>query len=76
MKTKLIGFCEMKKRKGKVVFLTVEGQNGVNGTACKVEYLYDAMSDRITARDIGHELQLVYNAGYNGKAFISDIIIK
>ena len=76
MKTKLMGFCEMKKRKGKVIFLSVEGQNGISGTSCKIDYLFDSLSDRISARDIGHEVQLIYNAGYNGKAFISDIVIK
>lgn len=76
MKTKLLGFCEMKKRKGKVIFLSCEGQSGVVGNACKIEYLYDTLSDKITASSIGHEVSLVYNAGYNGKAFIADIVIK
>lgn len=76
MKTKLIGFCEMKKRKGKVIFLLVDGQTGTTGQACKVDYLYDAMADKISAACIGHEINLVYNAGYNGKAFIADVVVK
>lgn len=76
MKTKLLGFCEMKKRKGKVIFLSCEGQAGVVGTACRIDYLYDDMSDKISNNSVGHEIQLMYNAGYNGKAFISDVVVK
>lgn len=76
MKTKLIGYCEMKKRKGKVIFLQIDNQNGVTGQACKIEYLYDALSDKINGSSIGHEVSLIYNSGYNGKAYISDVVIK
>lgn len=76
VKTVLKGFCEMKKKTGKVIFLEVEGFNGVHGVKTETQYLYDDLSTRINDSHIGKEIQLIYGAGYNGKAYVSDVIIK
>lgn len=76
MKTILKGYCEMRKKTGKVIFLEVQGANNVVGIKTETQYLYDDLSKVVNENSIGKEIQLVYSAGYNGKAYVSDVVIK
>ncbi len=74
---KLIGFCEMKKTDGKVLFLVDDYKSEkVVGQTCKTEYLYGDVSHKINSSCVGKEISLLYGRGYNGKAFVTDITIK
>lgn len=77
MKQKIVGFIEMTKRKGKVVFVLIDnaGEKVVGMTTDKI-FLYDEVSEKITKNVIGKEIEVVYGRGYNGNAFVSDVIIK
>ena len=74
---KILGFCEMKKANGKVVFVEITDSNSVVvGTSCDKVYLYDDVSKKIDASCIGKHLEVDYARGYNGKAYVSDVHIK
>ena len=75
MKTKLLGYTNMTKRKGKVIFILTDGAKNVIGQSCQVAYLYDELSDKVTDSSIGKNINLVYGSGYNGKAFLADVVI-
>lgn len=74
---KVIGFIEMTKRVGKVVFVEdVTPNEKVVGTSCDKIFLYDDISKKITKECLGKTIEVLYNRGYNGTAFVSDVIIK
>lgn len=76
MKIKLVGYCEMKKRKGKILFIEKYGMNGIVGVAAEKEFVFDALADKVSEKDIGHEIEFTFGRDYNGKAFVSDLVIK
>lgn len=72
---KLIGFNNMKKTEGKVLFLVCE--NGAHvGKACEMEFIYGEASKKVTEACIGRDIVLLYEKGYDGKARVSDVNIK
>ena len=73
---KLIGYVEMKKTEGKVCFVTDSGKSPVVGDTCDKVFVYGDLSKKITNGCVGHDVSFVYGCGYNGKAFVSDVIIK
>ena len=76
-KSKITGFCEMKKRKGKVVFtMDEESAQHIVGLSTDKLFLYDDVSDKVTKESLGKYIEPVYNRGYNGSAVITDVIIK
>ena len=75
-KTKLVGYVEMKKRKGKVLFIEGHGASAVVGVSASVEYVYDELSDKVTEESVGKEIEIHYVKGYSGKAQIADLVIK
>ena len=74
--SKLIGFCPMKKTEGVVCFLTEEGRGNVQGDSSRNEYLYGDIAKKINASVIGKDVDFIYSRGYNGRAIVSDVIIK
>lgn len=74
---KILGYCEMKKTKGKVVFVEDnENRENIVGTSCDRIFIYGDVSDKVKADSIGKHLELQYDCGYNGKAYISNVNIK
>lgn len=73
---KILGFIEMKKTKGAVVFVEQDGINAVHGKSTDKLFVYNELADKITEQCIGHEISVAYGCGYSGKVFISDITIK
>lgn len=74
---KLIGYVPMKKCEGLVLFLTEKGGGSCVGEQARTEFLYDAeLCKKISPQSVGHEIELSYGRGYNGKAFISGVLIK
>lgn len=53
---KLIGYCEMKKKKGKVLFLVYENAKGCVGHKTDVKFVYDDMADSISSACIGKNI--------------------
>lgn len=71
---KLVGFIEMKKKKGKVLFVVdEEKRNGVTGYSTDKLFIYDDLADKVNASSVGKKVSVFYTAGYNGKAYITDI---
>lgn len=76
-KNKITGFCEMKKRKGKVVFtMNEEPQAHIVGLDTDKLFLYDDLSDKVTKETLGKYIEPIYGRGYNGQATVIDVIIK
>ncbi|MCM1181667.1 MAG: hypothetical protein NC347_15550 [Clostridium sp.] len=73
---KLIGYVPMKKRTGKVLFVTEKGASPVVGQSCDKVFVYDELSNRITENSIGHDIVINYSRGYNGNAYVADVVIK
>lgn len=75
--TKILGFIEMKKTEGKVVFVENSDNNSaVVGTSCDKIFLYGDVAKKINADCIGKHLECEYGKGYSGKAFVSNVHIK
>lgn len=71
---KLVGFIEMKKKKGKVLFVVdEEKRSGVTGYTTDKLFIYDDLADKVNASSVGKKVSVFYTAGYNGKAYITDI---
>lgn len=66
----------MKKIKGAVVFTENDSVISVHGKSVEKLFVYEDLADKITDSVIGHECEVAYGCGYNGKAFIRDITIK
>lgn len=75
---KLIGYVPMKKRTGKVLFVTEKPNPGspVVGQSCDKVFVYDDLSKKVTENSVGHDIDLKYIRGYNGSAYVDDIVIK
>lgn len=73
---KVVGFIEMKKKTGVVVFVEQDGTGAVHGKSTDKLFIYEDLAKKITDNVIGHEISVAYSCGYSGKAFISDITIK
>lgn len=74
---KLVGFCEMKKTVGKVLFVVEENVGGVVvGHSTDKLFFYGDNSKKINAGCIGKDLEPCWTQGYGGKALLSDIHIK
>lgn len=74
---KIIGYCPMTKKMGKVVFVTEKSNSDkVIGSSCDRLFLYDDLSGKINENCIGKDIEVVYGRGYNGNAFVSDVIIR
>lgn len=74
---KLIGYCEMKKTEGKVLFMVEEntGEHITGYSADKV-FVYGDASKKIDVAWIGKELDFSWGKGYNNKAVLVDVNIK
>lgn len=73
---KIIGYVEMSKRVGKIVFVVNDSDHGkVKGMSCEQLFLYDDVSLKVGYEDIGKYIDVTYTRGFNGKAYISDIKI-
>ena len=73
---KLVGYIPMKKKKGKVLFIELDGSDSVVGKVMDKIFLFDDLSDKIKPEHIGHELIVSYSMGYSGKAYVSDVAVK
>ena len=74
---KIMGYCEMKKTEGKVVFVAInENNNGIVGNSCDKLFIYGEVSKKITKDSIGKIIELSYGRGYSGRAYVSDVNIK
>ena len=73
---KVVGFIEIKKKTGVVVFVEQDGTEAVHGKSTDKLFIYEDLAKKITDNAIGHEISVAYGCGYSGKAFISDITIK
>lgn len=74
---KLVGFIEMKKTVGKVLFVVEEHAGGaVVGHSTDKLFFYGDNAKKISASHIGKDLECVWSQGYNGKALLADVNIK
>lgn len=74
---KLVGFIEMKKTVGKVLFVVRENADGaVAGYSTDKLFFYGDNSKKINEGCIGKVLDCIWSQGYNGKALLSDVNIK
>ena len=74
---KLVGFIEMKKCVGKVLFVVEENKGGaVVGHSTDKLFLYGDSSKKVAVGTIGKDIEPVWTQGYNGKAQLADINIK
>lgn len=73
---KVVGFIEMKKKTGVIVFVEQDGIVNVHGKSTDKLFIYEDLAKKITDNVIGHEISVAYGCGYSGKAYISDITIK
>lgn len=72
---KLIGYSEMKKTTGKVLFLVDE--NGATvGHSCRMEFFYGDNSKEVSNVMIGKNVDITYRRGYDGKAYVNYVIVK
>lgn len=76
MRVKLIGYSEMKKKKGKVLFVVQDRAEGVTGQSCDRVFLWEELSDKIKPESVGKDIDVVYGMGYSGKAYVADITVK
>lgn len=74
--SKLIGYCEMKKARGKICFVTDVGKTPVVGHSCDKVFLFGDVSEKITNGCIGRDVTFAYGCGYSGKAYVTDLTIK
>lgn len=72
----LIGYVDMKKRKGKVCFATKAIKSGGVGESVEQIFLYDDLADKIKPDSVGKDIVVTYGCGYSGKAFVADVVIK
>lgn len=74
---KLLGFIEMKKTEGKVLFVAEENAGGaVVGHSTDKLFFYGDNSKKINASCIGKEITCDWQKGYDGKARLADVYIK
>lgn len=73
---KLVGYVEMKKNVGKILFVEQDGVSGCVGKATDKIFLFDDLSQKIKPDSVGHEVIVSYSCGYNGKAYVADVVVK
>lgn len=74
---KLVGYCEMKKREGKVLFLvSEEKREHIVGYATDKVFVYGDLAKNIDRSAIGKELAFEWIKGYDGRACLADVHIK
>lgn len=73
---KLVGYVEMKKKVGKVLFVKLDGSKPIIGEATDKIFVFDDLSKKIMPESVGHELVISYGCGFDGRAYISDISVK
>lgn len=73
---KLVGYVEMKKRVGKILFVERDNYGECVGKATDKIFLFDDLSQKIKPDSVGHEVVVSYGCGYNGKAYIADVVVK
>lgn len=74
---KLVGFIEMKKTTGKVLFVVEENKGGaVVGHSTDKLFFFGDNAKKIGASHIGKNLECVWGQGYNNKAVLVDVNIK
>lgn len=76
--SKLVGFKKMTKKEGVVLFLTNEPVvgSGTVGLETSVEFFFGDGSNKINVSSIGKNVELVFTKGFNGKAVLSDVLVK
>lgn len=75
--SKLLGYCEMKKTVGKVLFLVDEDTpSHIVGYSTDKAYFYGDNSKKIDHTTIGKDLELKWEKGFNDKAKLIDVDIK
>lgn len=72
---KLIGYVEMQKKHGKILFVTEKGSNKVVGDTCDKIFLFEDVADKVNESHIGKNISVSYGCGYSGKAYVADITI-
>lgn len=72
----LIGYVEMKKQDGKVLFVTEVGKEPVVGSSCDKVFVYGDIAKKINPSHVGKDINVAYQCGYNGRAYVSDVNIK
>lgn len=73
---KLVGYVEMKKKVGKILFVEQDGVSGCVGKATDKIFLFDDLSQKIKPDSVGHEVIVSYSCGYSGKAYVADVVVK
>lgn len=72
---KLIGYVEMQKKHGKILFVTEKGNDKVVGITCDKVFLYEDIADKVNESCVGKNIVVSYGCGYSGKAYVADITI-
>lgn len=74
---KLVGYCEMKKTEGKVLFLVDEEEHEhIVGYATDKAFVYGELSRKIERSTIGKNLKFQWEKGYDNMAHLVDINIE
>ena len=73
---KLVGYVAMKKKVGKILFVEQAGVSDCVGKSTDKIFLFDDLSQKIKPDSVGHEVIVSYNCGYNGKAYVADVVVK
>ena len=73
---KLVRYVEMKKKVGKILFVEQDGVDGCVGKTTDKIFLFDDLSQKIKPDSVGHEVVVSYSCGYNGKAYVADVVVK
>lgn len=73
---KLVGYVEMKKKVGKILFVERDNDEECVGKVTDKIFLFDDLSQKIKPDSVGHEVVVSYGCGYNGKAYIADVVVK
>ena len=74
---KIIGYTEMKKQKGKVVYYSDSSKRDwVVGITSDKEFVYGDLSDKITKDSLGKSVTFEYEKGYNDKLRVCGLNIE
>lgn len=73
---KLVGYVEMKKKVGKILFVERDDVEECVGKTTDKIFLFDDLSQKIKPDSVGHEVVVSYGCGYNGKAYVADVVVK
>lgn len=74
---KLVGYCDMKKVTGKVLFCVDDTKSDKwVGQRVSTEYVYGDVSETVKEDMVGKEIVISYTKGYNGKAQVASVVCK